>query len=1019
MITGRLGRLVLAGTAGIAIVLSALVAPASAQDDGTTSPEIDTGIAGFEAIGVLPEPTHLPGHPDRPNRGGDLVALDPSHRRLYYLYHSLVGAGDPIFMREYDLDARVPQPTRDVEIGTVESMAGTGSAQSFALATEQRRLYSLGTMRLPNQGSAGASDPAGVVRTINLETLQVDSTWVLAERGLPGFRPYGITFAAQDGQNGRVYLVGEMSQNNLGSAVNDTGGPPASPIPMVVALEADSGAVAWSLPIQSPCRHLLVRKRGAMLGRSLRDPSLYTFCDTGALPQGVRAYPGASGALRIRIDGDATQADAAQFDLEFFPVPGAYAPGQGIAVFNPRADRVYATSLSEETPGAFVFDGERSAWVGHVAARDRHTKYLGMDEATGRLYMGSVRPDGSFGYLQFTDGLATPPPQATRIDGLLVEEDPVVDPVTGRVLVKIEMDTDEGEVDRWVVFEDTVPTIEGLPPPDHDAETADVAEGPDTSVNYTVVSSGFGAMGRLVGGAGNAGSYTDQFLFGIFDPYATLRNQGVEAEEPVVVSQGDRTVAAADVPSVQLAAFGATGDAQALATDDGTTGEIGEGGNLASEQGIPEQVVLNEEDDEDGDESESEGEETTVPVTDAAGSPYRKVECSDNGFDDDTTERSDSDDVDAGELEGHGAGTGHARVVCDHAGQQSQATANWRAGPTAEDAAGPAVAAAGFDTHLSRDPEASGAGTETVAVASGIELPVPEFGTLHVGEVRATAVTEAAGRPGTTSATWTRTVSGVVVTDADGAQLFPDEDGAGSCATVVSVQGGEDEERQEADNCGLLVDALNQLLQPHVAVTLPSPDLDATPKGAYAQVRQTDGDFHNGRTVLGDSSRAVPALQLLITNDGTEKSRLLLHLAAIDTSTIYQIQPCPFCSFDGGTDPDPAPAPTTEQPSPTPATTVTSQPAVGTAAAPPPPASLPVQQPESQSIDLAAAQPSMSEPEVAPQQALSLPGRIGAGLQLLTRDPVQALLVGGVWLLFAGALTTLLRRIRLRQLVSS
>lgn len=1001
----HLARHLSVAVAAVLLLSASIPGPAGAQQAGQGS---------LTVRGFLPMPEDALG-------SVKLVGIDNEARTLYLTYYS-----GGTHLVAYDLEPRVPEILRDeVIIGndTVDPQGVRPGSDSWfrgnaALAPDRQLVFQ---MERFSPTAAKAADPASAVHVWSLADFDLAESWLLAERGLAGFVPQGLTYSSDDG---RVYLVGEFTGIPLlGDGILRASSvvSPATPLPAVAALDADSGDLAWVRPLPR-CRTVLSTGANglrAMVARSSVDDSLYVVCQPGGALEAQ--YPGQPVLVRVHAGGDAEAVDAVGFPVDYIPVPGNYSPQDGVATFSRAADRVFLNSLSQNTPGTFVFDGQRSAWVGHVTAPSHAYKRLGVDEDSGRFYLASG------GRVVVTDGSATPPPQAlpqelTTDDGVTLGPNSriMADPGSNRFFVEVESEDDRYN-EQIAVVDDTAATIDPLPPPDHDAETADVPEGPDTSVNYTVVSSGFGALGRLVGGAGNVGSYG--LIGGQIDPFstlnATLENVGQEAEEPVVVSQGDRTVVAADVPSMELAAFGATGDAQALSTDQGTSGELNESGNFAAEQGAPGQVPPKEDDEE----MQADEEGSTVPVTDAATSPYRKVECSDNGFDDDATDRSDGDDVDAGDLEGTGAGTGHARVVCDLAGQQSTATATWRAGPAADRAAGPAVAAAGFDTRLSRDPEEGGAGTETTAVASGIELPVPEVGTLHIGEVRATSVTDAAGRPGTTKATWTRTLSGVVVRDADGVQLFPPKDGAGSdagsCATVVSVHGGGDEQRQEADNCGLLVDALNQLLQPRVAVTLPSPDLDATPKGAYAQVRQTDDDFHHERTVLGDSSRAVPALQLVVVNDGIEKSRLLLHLAAIDTSVIYKIDPCLFCSFDGGTDPDPAPVPTTEAPSPTPATTATGQPAVGTAAAPPPPTSLPVQQPEGQSIDLAAAQPSTSEPEVAPQQALSLPGRIGAGLQLLTRDPVQALLVGGVWLLFAGALTTLLRRTRLRQLVSS
>ncbi|MGH3469306.1 MAG: hypothetical protein ACRDQF_16410, partial [Thermocrispum sp.] len=184
----------------------------------------------------------------------------------------------------------------------------------------------------------------------------------------------------------------------------------------------------------------------------------------------------------------------------------------------------------------------------------------------------------------------------------------------------------------------------------------------------------------------------------------------------------------------------------------------------------------------------------------------------------------------------------------------------------------------------------------------------------------------------------------------------------------------------------------------------------------------------NGATVLGDSRHSVPALQVLVANDGTEKSRLLVHLAAIDTLVIYQIQPCPFCSFDGGTGPDPAPA----SPGGT-GTAAPTGPAAGTGAALPAGPGTSLTGPTTGApaagtsgpmlgsgtpIGLADAPGGGAAPPQAGQTGTS-PGGVAAGLGLLARSPLQATLVAGVWLLFVAALVTALRRLRLRQLIST
>jgi hypothetical protein len=135
--------------------------------------------------------------------------------------------------------------------------------------------------------------------------------------------------------------------------------------------------------------------------------------------------------------------------------------------------------------------------------------------------------------------------------------------------------------------------------------------------------------------------------------------------------------------------------------------------------------------------------------------------------------------------------------------------------------------------------------------------------------------------------TWERRLDGVVVRDAGGAVV-------GSSPGCVSTA--------EADDCQQVAATINEILgRTRARVELPTPALVTTPKGAFAGVGQTDADFFHGRTVYNQGtafdeeseSRAVPGMQIVVFNDASEKSRLLVQLAAIEASSIYTISPAP------------------------------------------------------------------------------------------------------------------------------
>jgi hypothetical protein len=93
------------------------------------------------------------------------------------------------------------------------------------------------------------------------------------------------------------------------------------------------------------------------------------------------------------------------------------------------------------------------------------------------------------------------------------------------------------------------------------------------------------------------------------------------------------------------------------------------------------------------------------------------------------------------------------------------------------------------------------------------------------------------------------------------------------------------------DHCDpkALIDQANQLFESHVRLRLPTPDKQATPKGAYAGLQKSDADYYNDLTTNNEDSRAVPALEVIYVNDTVEKSRLHLQLAAIQAASIYGV----------------------------------------------------------------------------------------------------------------------------------
>jgi hypothetical protein len=340
-------------------------------------------------------------------------------------------------------------------------------------------------------------------------------------------------------------------------------------------------------------------------------------------------------------------------------------------------------------------------------------------------------------------------------------------------------------------------------------------------------------------------------------------------------------------------------------------------------------------------------------------------------------------------LDGNGAAVsdedvqqgGYAKVECDLAKGIVRATSTFGK----IDSAGFSVAGSTITSTARRDPR-KGTVTEVAAEAKGIEIPTPQ-GTLSIAKVTSYASTVAHGHRGTAKTEWYRVIAGVQVLDAEG--------------QVIQTIGGCDS-REKENPCEDLEDAINGLAPTRLRASLPKPSQMQTPRGAFAGVQQNDRDYYNSRTVNNqgavfdgeEGSRAVPALELNIFNDGQEKSRLVLQLAAIQANSIYTISPeAPPGPTEG---PVKLPPSTDDVPGDTGGSGSLGTGSVGDVA----PADLP---PSGDVTVEDAPTPTESVPVASTQV-------VDGVLAFLRRSPQEAFLVALVWLTFAGAGWAIFRR---------
>jgi hypothetical protein len=833
---------------------------------------------GLRVVGNLPEPK---------NAGGYIVNLDAESRRMYYLWENL-DSGEAV-LREYDLRPAIPRVARESPVGTRADFATSPrSPYTTVLDRSRDRLLMLGVT------TSGPGDGRTTIRMLDLKTFRLGQSWDLTTQA-PGFVGYGMTYSPEDD---RIYLVGDFwGTYPLGAGV---GSPPvASPLPAAVAVDPADGHVLWIRAVPQCQRVLNAFAVGALVARSRYEPRLYFPCTNASnlsLASGGTAQ-GQAGLVRLTISSDATQQEAVDFPMEFFPIGGVYYNGArtGIAAFDPASERVFIQSLSPRTPGAWVFDGLLTAWVGQIASPDPIDPFLGLDEASGHYYIGTTES------LLVSDARATPVPQGEafpyKAGGFIA-----VDPVSHRMFVRVDGATPEA-AQHYLILKDETATGSALPPTNYDSLTTRLAEGPDTISTYAGTVTGWGMRAFLVGGSGG--------LLSAVPGGAT--DVGIDQLKPA-----DRGVTAARVTKLDLRNVGAASTAQPLALDDVSADDY-ERTRLGFDE----------------------------PIQSLLAWPYPAATCLDAGG----SAQDDGADF-------HGSSSS---VKCDVEGSMANASATHGA-ITLE---GVRVAASSYTAEVRRDPKL-GTVTTARAVARGIELGTEATGFVSIGRVVATSRTVAHGHPGTAEVTWHRGIQNVYVEDGQGAEVFSC-DAESSCDLRAAIA------------------AINSALGHRVRVSLPKAVTRSTPAGAFAGVGETDADYYNDLAVNNEDSRAVPALEIVAFNDTAEKSRLFVQLAAIEASSIYGITPLSVDEGEGNNGGGPLP---------------------GGVDLPP---------------TLPPVDPGTGVPTPPPNIGPPPGGSVGlvSGVSLILRSPKEALLFGGLLMLFGTAAAGLVRRRLLLRLLET
>lgn len=201
-----------------------------------------------------------------------------------------------------------------------------------------------------------------------------------------------------------------------------------------------------------------------------------------------------------------------------------------------------------------------------------------------------------------------------------------------------------------------------------------------------------------------------------------------------------------------------------------------------------------------------------------------------------------------------------------------------------------------------------GGGERVVAVAEVRDIRI---GDVFIDVARATAVSRAAGRPGTARTEFVRELCGVHVPGLDPTTCYSDADAACDVdvpALPPETEGLPAQMREQlqgmrnslaaeqaarcADPLAWIVDKINQRLRSDVEIFLRRPDpvlAAGTPKGYLAAIQKEETQTVNDTLILRDFAREVPALEITTYRDSNVfgTGRQIILLAGVRAATSY------------------------------------------------------------------------------------------------------------------------------------
>jgi hypothetical protein len=859
-----------------AVLVAALIVAALAVPAGAAAPEVPPSPSGAGLVEIDRLPVA--------SNGGNAIhsgwlLLNPKLRRAYQIFE-----GNSTVIESFDLDSL--EPLRRVELAGVPIPTGRGDGYSAAGGTQRSGevvhafdddagiLYlALGTSGLDPATTAG-----GLVSPFNADARRVVKRYVaIDERALDEGREAVASFALPESQPhlGTYWLQGmevdryRRSPDHSGRSVGnlvllfaqatsssspvhnhelvrwDLGGPE---VLRSDATDRTGTGVVYPLPTSTGERFLDACRFATLTGGAgfnqtgsgfqwemlVRRDDIVFVCQAG---------PRSGAVARLALD-DGNLPTAGGLTLHVL--------GQPIydVIVDRGDERLFLRSTTDDGETWWVFDLAVWRFTGSLAAKlsSNGSMSAGIDPSTGRLYTLLTDYPAFFGGkeasvrggLQFADTrLASPVPfENVRPDLAYPAHFRIrVDPDTRRVFVRRGHETPEGlcvvypstqSTSRcpvepfYRVLKDTVPIPQEPEEADDAAFTTDVAERPgETQASYLGTGSGYGARALLVGGV-------------------TAASSGLVTQSPC--AKDDRRLFVGSVGNVSVSDISTAATAASLDADTGTQKVSPTPGQSC----VPNFPAAADQDELSFDKRDNRRPEVQAPD----GVNDYEASCVGDG-----TDRPPTVEGDVVPREGF-----ESEAVCDRQGSRGEGRATGRV-TLPDDAAGISVSKGHSEVKVVRK-AGEGIRATVDSWARGIVIP----GVGEIGAVRAEATVEAAGRPGTASAHFERTICDVDLGD-------------------FQHLGCLDLDKDA------VIDKLNEAATGKAEFRLRTvdPKLEQGSRSGYQAGIQRDRlDRFADQKLARDASTAVPALEV-VYYPYASTGRQILHLAGAEATVSYGI----------------------------------------------------------------------------------------------------------------------------------